>query len=304
MRRLDDPYYPVSAHRTSGYIAGGDLHKIYYEDSGNKQGMPLVLCHGGPGGYNQPGFRRLINGEKFRIIQFDQRGCGNSQPQGELRENSLQHTIKDMETLRKHLGIKKWVVTGGSWGSTVALSYAQTHPESSLGLLLVSMWLLRAEDIQWWFQGVRTVFPELWDQFAEPVPKDERHDLKKAYCKRIFGADKVIADCFATNLFLYEEEFMHFAHYASHNFFLSENQLIENAYKVVHLPAIVVTGRYDMCTTPNNSYDLCKNLPNTDLRIIPAAGHHPTETALSMACAKAGDDIYQRINPEICQKGD
>ncbi len=310
MQRLDDPFFAVGPARQTGHLEVGGGHRIYFEDSGNPDGIPILFCHGGPGGSNSPNYRRLMDASRCRIVQFDQRGCGNSEPRGLLTDNSLQHTLQDMEQLRQHLGIERWVVAGGSWGSTVALAYAQAHPERVLVLLLVSTWLCRPRDVHWWFQGVRTLFPELWEQFAELVEEGERDDLRSAYCSRILGDDEAIAAEAGRRLYLYEEGFMHFdaplapsdpsrgaaygrifAHYAANHFFLRENQLLEDAGKLGDTPVILVTGRYDSCTTPDNAYDLARALANSDLRIIPGGGHYPTERPMALACVQASHDV-------------
>lgn len=302
VRRLDDPYFDITPARQSGYLQRGE-HRIWWEESGNPDGLPLVLVHGGPGGSNAPGYRRTCDPERFRIVQFDQRGCGRSEPAGLLEENTLQHTLEDMEVLRKALGIDKWIVAGGSWGSTVALAYGEAHANRCLGLLLISMWLCRHEDTHWWFYGVRKMFPELWHEFARHVPSLEQSDLRTAYCSRILAADKDIADAFATHLYLYEEGFMRFtvpiqpadpqrgpaygrifAHYASNHFFIEDDALLRNADRLAGVPVTLLTGRYDACTTPDNAFDLAQRVPQARLRIVPGAGHYPTEERLSLAC--------------------
>lgn len=309
MRRLDDPFFPVTAARAEGHIDRPGGHRIYWQDAGAVDGLPVVLVHGGPGGSCSDGYRRTLDSTALRIVQFDQRGCGRSEPAGRLDENSLQATLSDMEAIRTHLGIDRWVVAGGSWGSTVAIAYAETHPERTLGLVSVATWLVRRKDVDWWFQGVRTMFPELWEQFAALVPPHERGDLRKAYCDRILNRNDEEA---AERLYLYEEGFMHFdaplvppnpqrgsaygrifAHYAANDFFLRENQLIEDAHRIAHLPAVLITGRYDSCTTPDNAYDLARALPRARLRIIAGAGHYPTEQALAVACAQANADLLR-----------
>jgi proline iminopeptidase len=309
MRRLDDPFFPVTAARAEGHIDRPGGHRIYWQDAGAAGGLPIVLVHGGPGGSTSDGYRRTLDSTAMRIVQFDQRGCGRSEPAGRLEDNSLQATIGDMEAIRQLLGIERWVVAGGSWGSTVAIAYAEAHPERTLGLVLIATWLVRRKDVHWWFQGVRTMFPELWEQFASLVPEAERVDLRRAYCDRILNGNDEEA---AQQLFLYEEGFMHFdaplvppnpqrgsaygrifAHYAANDFFLRENQLIEDAPRIAHLPAILITGRYDSCTTPDNAYDLAKALPKSLLRIVPGAGHYPTELVLATACAHANSDVLR-----------
>ncbi len=318
MQRLDDPFYPVTAPRTEGLMDRGDGHMIYWQETGARDGLPLIICHGGPGGSTTDSYRRFIDASAYRIVQFDQHGCGRSQPPGALDCNTLQATIGDMEAIREHLSIERWVVAGGSWGAAVALAYAEAHPGRCLGLNLIGMWLLRRRDIEWWFAGVRALFPELHDDFASYIPKSERGDLRKAYCARILGPDSVVASEAAIRLFFYEEGFMHFdapltppdaergaaygqifAHYAAHDFFLHEDQLIKDAHRVAHLPALLVTGRYDCCTTPENAYDLKQLLPNAELRIIGAAGHYPTEQMLATAVAHASNDLWRRVRDAI-----
>ncbi|WP_421837035.1 alpha/beta fold hydrolase [Novosphingobium sp.] len=243
-----------------------------------------------------------------------QRGCGQSTPRGELAANSLQHSIADMEALRRHLGIERWLVSGGSWGSTLALAYAQAHPERCLGLFLVGAWLCRKRDTRWWFHGVRALFPELWEAFAGAVPPEERGDLRAAYCKRILGDDPEIAAEFATRLFLYEEGFMHFdapltppdpargrdygrifAHFAAHDFFVDDDQLLRDAHRLAGIPVHIITGRYDCCTTPENAFDLAQAVPHAVLEIVPGAGHYPTEPTFARAVARAAQGFAARV---------
>lgn len=303
MRRLDDPFFDVQPARAEGHLERPGGHRVYWQDAGRADGPAIVLVHGGPGGASSDGHRRVLDSGALRIVQFDQRGCGRSQPTGALGDNTLQHTLGDMEALRTRLGIERWIVAGGSWGSTVAVAYAEAHPDRVLGLVSVGTWLVRRKDVEWWFQGVRTLFPELWEAFAAPIPAEERSDLRRAYCRRILEHGD---DAAAQRLYLYEEGFMHFdaplappdpqrgrvyarifAHYAARDFFLRENQLIEDAPRIAQLPALLITGRYDACTTPDNAYDLACALPRAELRIVAGAGHYPTEHALAVACARA-----------------
>ena len=303
MRRLDDPFYPAAEIRAEGMLPVSDRHSIHWFAQGNPDGIPTIQAHGGPGGRANPS-TALSDSERQHIVQFDQRGCGESTPTGELEENSLQATIADMERLREYLGIERWLVTGTSWGSTVALAYAETHPERCIGVKVAGVWLLRAEDVHWWYYGVRTVFPDMWDQYASRIPTEERHDLRGAYYRRIMDPDPAISEPAAYAQLLYEEAFEHlesalvkptrergiaysriFAHYAINDFFLRENQLIEDAQRIAHLPISLMTGRYDMCTTPNGAYDLAKALPRARLSIVNAAGHYPTEQNMGRAMA-------------------
>jgi proline iminopeptidase len=300
MRRLDDPFHPFVPPRGSGRLEVGDGHQMAWQDSGHACGLPMLSIHGGPGGSMIQGLSRFCDLGRLRLIQFDQRGCGASLPRGELHANTLAHTLGDIEALRRHFGIERWIVSGGSWGSTVALAYAQAFPERCLGLFVTGTWLARAKDFDWWFQGVRTLFPELWQAFAEPVPPQERHDLRRAYCARILDGSTEVAEAFATRLYRYEEGFMHFdaplqppdasrgaaygrifAHYARHDFFLREDQLLDDAGRITEVPLMQITGRWDACTPPDNAFDLAQRLPHSRLRIVAGAGHYPTEPAMA-----------------------
>lgn len=315
MRRLDDRYGRVSPATQRGMLSRDGGHEVYWQVSGPDDGLPVVLVHGGPGGACADAYTALFPGARWRVIQFDQRGCGRSTPRGCLTANTLAHTLGDMEALREHLGLDRWVVSGGSWGSTVSLAYAEAHPERCLALMLVATWLLRREDIHWWLYGVRHVFPELWEEFAGFIPPEERGDLAAAYCRRILGEDRELADAAATRLYLYEEGFMHFdaplagsdpargpaygrifAHYLSHDFFLADNQLLRDAGALRELPVSVVTGRYDMCTPPSNAYDLVRMLPQARHRVVAGAGHYPTEHALARACVEAVEELAHALD--------
>ncbi len=306
MRRIDDVFYPVPPTRAEGMLAVGDGHEVHWEESGNPDGVAWIEAHGGPGGRANAFLRALIDGERCRIVQFDQRGCGRSTPAGELTANSLQHTIADMEAIRTHLGIERWIVGGASWGSTVALAYAQAHPERCLGVKVSGIWLCRQADVHWWYHGVRQVFPELWDAYAAGVAEDERGDLRGAYHRRILGEDPAVAQAAAQAQFYYEEGFMRleppfaappperalaysriFAHYAINDFWVRENQIIEDAPRLAGIPVSLTTGRYDMCTTPVQAWDLAKALEPDRVRInlVNAAGHYPSEPAMSRAVA-------------------
>ncbi len=314
IRRLDDPFHPTGRARASGMLDRADGHAIFWEDAGDPSLMPVILCHGGPGGASNASRRRFWDPARFRIIRFDQRGCGQSTPTGRLEGNSLQATIADMEALRERLGITSWVVAGGSWGSIVALAYAQAHPERCLGINLTCTWLGRAKDLAWWFQDVRSMFPELWEQFASLVGPEERGDLRSAYASRILGPDKAEADRFAFQLYAYEQGFMHFdtplaewdpargarygrifIHYAINDFFLRDTQLLDEAHRIAHLPVEMVVGRYDCCCTPDNSYDLARCLPEARLVVVPGGGHYGTEPAMAQACAMAPGRLHDRI---------
>jgi len=318
LKRLDDLLFEQSPTRDHGKLNVSDLHSIYWEEAGNPEGIPLVSIHGGPGGRCRPQQRTLTDPSRFRIIQFDQRGCGNSTPKGELEDNNLQATISDIEQLRESLGIKRWVASGGSWGSTVAIAYAETHPESCIGLKLSCVWLCRQQDTDWWYYGVRTVFPDIWDQYASLVPEGERDDLREAYYRRIMDENPEVSHPAAISQFLYEEAFMHFesqlqppdpelgisysrifAHYAYHDFFLKDNELVNKAHRIANLPVIMVAGRYDMCTPLTNAYDLSKHLNNYQLNVVNAAGHYPTERNMSRAICTANAEFLSMLDRSV-----
>ena len=302
MRRADDPYFDVTPIRAEGMLDVTDGHAIHWFEAGNPDGVPYVDCHGGPGGRGNHGLQRLMDGQRMRTIQFDQRGCGQSTPTGSLEHNSLQHTIADMEQLREHLGIEHWIVGGLSWGSTVALAYAEAHPERTIAVKVGGVWLCRAADIDWWYQGVRRFFPDTWTQFASLAPADRRHDLRTAYHEMIFGDDDDLAQRAGQSLYEYEETFMHleppisppsptrglayarvFSHYSTHDFFLAPNQLIEGAHRLQGIHVSLVTGRYDACTTPDSAWDIAEVLDDVDVRLVNVGGHYPTESATGRA---------------------
>jgi proline iminopeptidase len=315
MQRLDDPFFPLEPTRAEGLLERDGGHAIHWNDAGGETNMPVIMIHGGPGGASNQGRRRLYDPRTFRVVQFDQRGCGKSTPTGALEANSLQATLGDIEALREHLGIDKWMVAGGSWGSTVAVAYAEAFPERCLGINLTCLWLCRREDVHWWFHGVRTMFPELWDSFASLVSSDERNDLRAAYVRRILGNDPEAAKTAGEHLYLYEQGFMQFdvplvapdvaakgaaygrifAHHAANWFFLRDNQLLDDAPRIAHLPIELVTGRYDCCTPPTNSYDFRARLPNVHLTIVPGGGHSSSEVAMSHEVARAPGRLYERI---------
>ncbi|HSL56552.1 MAG TPA: alpha/beta fold hydrolase [Acidimicrobiales bacterium] len=306
MRRHDDVLFPVTETRAEGLLDVGDGHQVHWEETGNPDGIPWIESHGGPGGRANRFLRALIDPERCRIIQFDQRGCGRSTPTGELDHTGLWHTVADMEAIRQHLGIDRWIVGGPSWGSTVSLAYAETHPERTIGVKVSGVWLCRAADIDWWYHGVRQIFPDAWAEYAGAVPADERHDLREAYQRRIFGDDPVEAEAAGRRQYLFEEAYMHFeppfappnperglpysrvfTHHAVNDFFLRENQLIDDAHRLAGIPVSLTTGRYDMCTTPAQAWDLAQALApdRVRLQIVSGAGHYPSEPAMSRAVA-------------------
>ena len=275
-----------------------DLHTIYVEESGNKNGKPVIFLHGGPGGGVDPKYRRYFDPEKWRIIMFDQRGCGKSTPFAELEENTTWDLVSDIEKIRNHLSIDQWVVFGGSWGSTLSLAYSQTHPDSCKGLILRGIFLVRKKELDWFYQeGANNIFPDRWESFLEPIPVEKRDNLMQAYYEILTGEDhsKKIEAAKAwstwegsTVRLLQDENFISdfsddkfaeaFARIECHYFmnncwFNSDNHLIENIHKIKHIPGVIIHGRYDIVCPVIQAWDLHKAWPEADLHIIPDAGH-------------------------------
>ena len=294
--------YPEIEPYLTGRLRVSDIHELYYEESGNPNGKPVVLLHGGPGGGSNPFMRRLHDPEAYRIINFDQRGCGKSTPHAELRENTTWDLVADMERLREHLGVERWQVLGGSWGSTLALSYAQLCPNRVTGLVLRGIFMLRREELTWFYQsGAHWLFPDAWEKFVAPIPEDERGDMISAYYKRLTSPDRdvqlraarawsqwegktisLLANPARVDLFGSDDYALAFAriecHYFIHcGFFDRDDQLLANVSKISTIPGAIIHGRYDVCTPLKNAWDLHKAWPKADFRIIPDAGHAGTE---------------------------
>lgn len=310
MREL---YPPITPYQ-SGMLQVSDLHQIYYEQSGNPQGKPVVFLHGGPGGGSIPMYRQYFNPDRWRIIIFDQRGCGKSTPHAELRENTTWHLVADIETLRTHLGIDQWVVFGGSWGSTLSLAYSQTHPERCLGLILRGIFLLRQKEIHWFYQeGASYIFPDAWEEYLKPIPPDERQDLLTAYYKRLTDPDrtvqltaarawsvweastsKLLQDPALISTFAADEFAAAFARIECHyfmnkGFFESDNQLIEKVDRIRHIPAVIVQGRYDVVCPMVSAWELHQAWPEAEFIVIPDAGHSMMEPGIRSVLIEASD---------------
>ncbi len=290
--------YPTAELFNSFQLPVSDMHSIYVEESGNKNGKPVIFLHGGPGGGISSSYRQYFDPEKWRIIMFDQRGCGKSTPFAELKENTTWDLVEDIEKIRKHLGIDSWVVFGGSWGSTLSLAYSQTHPSSCKGLILRGIFLVRKKEIDWFYrEGANNIFPDRWESFLAPISPDKRNNLLKAYYEILTGDDhsKKIEAAKAwstwegsTVRLLLDENFIgdfsdeKFAeafariecHYFMNNcWFDSDNYLIENIDKIRNIPAVIVHGRYDIICPVVQAWDLHKAWPEADFHIIPDAGH-------------------------------
>jgi proline iminopeptidase len=288
------------------------LHELYLEQSGNPDGQPVLFLHGGPGGGTDPKHRRFFDPAHYRIVLFDQRGCGKSKPMAELEENSTWDLVHDIELIRKHLGFRSWIVFGGSWGSTLALAYAVKHPSRVRGLILRGIFLCRKEEIQWFYQnGASHVFPDVWEHYLEPIPPEERGDLVKAYHNRLTGdneGEKLAAakawskwEGATSKLHLSPEmvssfdddkHALEFArienHYFVNNaFFETDNYLLENAGKIRQIPGVIIHGRYDMVCPVKNAWDLHKAWPEAQLHIVPDAGHSAWEEGIQSKLVEA-----------------
>ncbi len=298
--------YPAIEPYKTGFLKVSDLHTLYFEEAGNPAGKPVVFLHGGPGGGLISNYRRYFDPKKWRIVLFDQRGCGQSTPFAELKENTTWDLVADIEKLRLHLGIKKWSVFGGSWGSTLALSYAITHSENCLELFLRGIFLLRKKEIDWFYQeGCSKIFPDLWESYVAPIPPDERHDFVSAYYKRLTSPDKKIRSEAAsawsiwegsTSKLLYdaevakrfgEDEFADaFARIECHyftnkGFFTEDNFLLNNIGKIRHLKTVIVQGRYDVVCPAESAWELYRAFPESELHLIGDAGHSLSEKGIT-----------------------
>jgi proline iminopeptidase len=306
--------YPPIAPYADGYLQVSALHRIYYAEYGNPEGRPVVFLHGGPGGGCQPSYARYFDPQKWRIVLFDQRGCGNSTPFAELRDNSTWDLVADIERIREHLVIDAWAVFGGSWGSTLALAYGITHPSRCTAFFLRGIFLLRKKEIDWFYQeGCSKLFPEAWQQYLAVIPLEERHDLVAAYFKRLTSTDaqirrqaaqawstwegstsKLIPDPVMIAHYGADDFAEAFAriecHYFVHRgFFDTDNYLIEQVSKIRHLPAIIVHGRYDVVCPVENAWELHQAWPEAELRIIADAGHSLSEVGITDALIEATD---------------
>lgn len=280
------------------HLPVSDLHTIYVEESGNKNGKPVIFLHGGPGGGVDPKYRRYFNPDKWRIIMFDQRGCGKSTPFAELKENTTWDLVDDIEKIRNHLSIDNWVVFGGSWGSTLSLAYSQTYPNSCKGLILRGIFLVRKKEIDWFYQeGANNIFPDRWESFSAPIPVEKRDNLMQAYYEILTGDDhskkieaakawstwegstvRLMQDKNFISDFSDEKFAEAFARIECHYFmnncwFNSNNHLIENVDKIRHIPGVIIHGRYDIICPVVQAWDLHQAWPEADLHIIPDAGH-------------------------------
>ena len=311
--------YPEIEPFDSGMLKVSDIHEIYWERAGNPDGIPVVFLHGGPGGGLVSAYRRYFNPEKFHVILFDQRGAGKSRPHAELRENTTWDLVADIETLREKFGIDKWHVFGGSWGSTLSLTYAVTHPDRVLGLILRGIFLTRRKELEWFYQyGACEVFPDFWERYRDEIPGEERGDFMAAYQRRLTSDDEQVRLSAArawsvwegstSKLYPSEDLMDHWEgahealqlarienHYFLNNcFFPTDNYLLENVGKIRHIPTVIVQGRYDIVCPMTSAWELKKAFPEADLQVIADAGHSISEPGILSALVDAMDRIAEK----------
>jgi proline iminopeptidase len=307
-------FYPSIEPYNKGFLKVSEIHNLYYEEVGNPAGKPIVFLHGGPGGGVAPDHRRFFDPKTYRIILFDQRGSGQSTPCAELRENTTWDLVADTERIREHLKIDKWVVFGGSWGSTLALTYAIKHPERVKALVLRGIFLCRPSEIKWFYQeGASQIFPDVWDEYLKVIPQNERHDMVTAYYKRLTSEDRntrleaakawskweaatsrLYIDANAIEEFDDPDSALSFAriecHYFTNNaFFDSNNWILENVNKIKNIPAWIVQGRYDVVCPATSAWELHKAWPEAKFKIIPDSGHAAAEPGTRSALIEATD---------------
>jgi proline iminopeptidase len=306
--------YPEIEPYDSGFLKVSELHTLYYEQSGNPNGKPVVFLHGGPGGGTNPKCRRFFDPAVYRIVLFDQRGCGKSTPHAELTDNTTWHLVSDIERVREHLGIASWQVFGGSWGSTLSLAYAQTHPDKVTELVLRGIFMLRRWELEWFYQkGCDALYPDAWETYLAAIPEVERGDLMSAYHRRLTSSDaKTRLDAArawsiweGATSFLYqdeafisssgEDEFaLAFARIECHyfvngGFFEHDDQLLRNVDRIRKIPAVIVQGRYDVVCPMRSAWDLHRAWPEADLRIVQDAGHSAFEPGIAHELIEATD---------------
>jgi len=315
MRRL----FPEISPNFHDMLDVGDGHQIYYEESGSQNGIPVLFVHGGPGAGCTSSHRQFFDPGKYRIILFDQRGCGRSTPYAELKNNTTQHLVDDMEKIRRELQIDKWILFGGSWGSTLSLVYAQTHPERVLGLLLRGIFLCRQTEISWFYQeGANRIFPDHWQNFIQPIPENERGDLLNAHHKRLVGDDDIARMASAKAWSIWEgrcstllpkQSVLDFfsnphtalslssieTHYFVNDSFLEPDQILKNADRLKNIPGIIVQGRYDIVCPMDSAWQLNQRWDGSILEIIPDAGHAVFESGIINALILATDQFARKF---------
>lgn len=306
--------YPPSEPYAVQRLRVSERHELHVEECGSPGGRPVVFVHGGPGGGVEPWHRQFFHPTKYRAVLFDQRGCGKSTPHAELRENTTWDLVADMEKIREKLGIEQWVVFGGSWGSTLALAYAQAHPQRVSGLILRGIFLLRPEEVRWFYQeGCSWIYPDAWEQYLEPIPAAERGDLVQAYYQRLTSPDPTVRQVAARAWSTWEgatskllpsaalakrfgedrfaEAFARIeCHYfVNGGFFRQPDQLLADVHRIRQIPGVIVQGRYDVVCPAKSAWDLHRAWPEADFQLVPDAGHAASEPGILSALVAAAD---------------
>jgi proline iminopeptidase len=311
--------YPEIEPFNKGRLKVSDLHEIYYEECGSPDGAPVVFLHGGPGSGCNPTQRRFFDPKHYRIILLDQRGCGRSTPQGEVRDNTTDDLVKDIEALRHHLDIARWHVFGGSWGSTLALAYATVHTKHIISLVLRGIFLSRPSELHWFLNAVQGFFPEAFQALCDYLPENQRANVLEAYEKLVFDTDARISIPAATNWNAFESNIMTLLpknasnhtdnpingevelararvqiHYIQHHCFVGARDLLAEAkQKLAHIPTAIVQGRYDMVCPPQTAWDLARAMPHAEFVIVPDAGHSATEPSITSALLAATEKFKE-----------
>ncbi|MCM8533961.1 MAG: prolyl aminopeptidase [Lentisphaeraceae bacterium] len=310
--------YPSTEPYNQDFIKVDSIHEVFYEESGNKNGKPVIFVHGGPGGGCSSDYRRYFDPKVYRIILFDQRGCGKSKPHACLENNTTWHLVADMEKIRETLEIEKWQVFGGSWGSTLGLTYAISHPERVTELVLRGIFMLRPSELRWFYQeGASYIFPDVWESYRDNIPEGERDDFIKAYYKRLTGENEQeklqsakawsvwegSTSRLITDPALIEKTAdAHFAlsfariechYFINGGFFETDSWILENVDKIQHIPTVIVQGRYDVVCPAKSAWELAKVLPESKLIIVPDAGHSAAESGILSALVEATDSFSQ-----------
>jgi proline iminopeptidase len=319
-RKAGDFHPPIKPYNT-GMLRVSPVHQIYYEESGNPKGRPVVFLHGGPGGGTNAKMRQFFDPKRYRIVLFDQRGCGKSKPSASLEDNTTWHLVADIEAIREKLGIDQWMVFGGSWGSTLALAYAQSHPDRVTGMVLRGIFLLRRQELEWFYQnplGAASIYPDLWEQYIAPLSAEERKDCIAAYYKRLTSGDPSTLLEAARAWSMWEGALSYFklnegyvksfgdakfaaefarieCHYFTNKGWLrNETQLLDDVEKIRHIPAVIVQGRYDIVCPATSAWDLHKAWPEADLRMVADAGHSAFEPGTARELVKACDQFARK----------
>lgn len=315
--------FPEIKPYRSDFLPSQDPHQIYFEECGSPDGIPVLFVHGGPGGGCSTADRSFFDPKRYRIILFDQRGAGRSKPHAELMHNTTQGLIDDMEALREHLGVERWMLFGGSWGSTLSLLYAQAFPERVMGMILRGIFLCRQKDLNWLYQGgAAHVFPDYWQSFLKPIPEPERHNMLSAYYQRLTSANQLAQMAAAKAWSQWEAQCATLrpnqelvssftnphmalamarieAHYFMHDGFIDDNQILNNMANIQHIPGMIIHGRYDMVCPLDNAVALYELWPESELKIIRDAGHSSREPSIVDALVRATQEFAHRIEKDL-----